>query len=817
MARYSKYGAFDTPIATDGDTGFLRMNNRLRPDQLKPTDVAYSSNGRMDLDGAWQTRKGVEQFGPVLTANTNTLTIPFYLFGAKSSSDVSAFWFGAMSGAFARITLQGGSNLQVGETITISGLTQDIGNVTWDLNGLAIVASVSGSTFGINATIPMGASGDFEWSGGSVTTTYPMPITAISRSSDTVSVTTQYKHSIPTGSVINIDGVTFATVDPNGNRQITSTGNTTFTFTITGATGSESYTGGNVLAGKISATQVTGVYGSCLFSNPNTANDNYIILATNLNAQAVKLSDGTATTIAYPTGVTISSTVSLLQAFDKVFIFRNGEQALEWNGSFSGTPAFTKVIGGDYANPVYFDTSNNTTVADGVATVTETAHGLSVGDRVWVVNQGSGHLIIGGDGYVVATVPNANTFTFFTQTEDDATHRAVFAKRQSDGLGLMHMPGPAWAVHHQRRLWVPYAYTPGGTSGSPTYTDRNILDEVVASDILDSDTYDKIEAQYRITGGTADSVVGVEPFAEDNLLVFMRHSIHLIKGVSGSLLDTSVNLITKEVGCVSRRSIIQIGNQVLFLSDNGVYAAAFGDLYNLRGAGVPLSEPINPLISRINRNYAQNSVAAYYNNRYYIAVPLDSSIKNNTILVYNLLNQGWESIDTINLPAWDIQDLIVGDTGGFSNLYAVGSSGSIHVIDSRNDGFDRLSLYAGVTATTNPIASYVKTRQYTMGTIDRKKFSSYEIHVESSASEASNANISFECENLDSEETLGSIYQLLDNSNLAVGEDASLRGRIGNKRGYGAQLTLTPTVGRPKLRAVNLNAALTNLGVTQAT
>ena len=75
MARYSKYGAIDTPIATDGDTGFLRMNNRLRPDQLKPTDVAYSSNGRMDLDGAWQVRKGIDSFGPTLTSNTESIQL----------------------------------------------------------------------------------------------------------------------------------------------------------------------------------------------------------------------------------------------------------------------------------------------------------------------------------------------------------------------------------------------------------------------------------------------------------------------------------------------------------------------------------------------------------------------------------------------------------------------------------------------------------------------------------------------------------------------------------------------------------------------
>jgi hypothetical protein len=56
---------------------------------------------------------------------------------------------------------------------------------------------------------------------------------------------------------------------------------------------------------------------------------------------------------------------------------------------------------------------------------------------------------------------------------------------------------------------------------------RGILDEVIASDILDTDTYDRIYAQYRFNAGTADFVVGLHSFAEDSLLVFNRNSIHI--------------------------------------------------------------------------------------------------------------------------------------------------------------------------------------------------------------------------------------------------------------------------------------------------
>jgi len=375
------------------------------------------------------------------------------------------------------------------------------------------------------------------------------------------------------------------------------------------------------------------------------------------------------------------------------------------------------------------------------------------------------------------------------------------------------MPSPGFGVYHQNRLWVPYTHDSGNPGAS-----RERTDEIIASDIDDYDTFDQLENQFRITAGVADYVVGVQPFSEDNLLVFNRNSIHIIKGVGGSLVDTSRRLVTAEVGCVARRSILQVGNQVIFLSDNGVYATEFGDLYNLRGAKVPLSEPINNIIQRITSSHIENSVAAYFNNRYYLAVPIDGSTVNNAILIYNFLNQGWESIDVTGdteiQSGWEIQNLLVVDDGGLSKLYTVSPSGSIHILDEIEDGYDLLSLFAGVPASSYPIYEpKVTTRQYTFGQIGRKRFSAYELHIESSASEDSNGSIDIEIENPDFNGQLSTISDL-NSGNLGVGEDASLRGRIGNKRGYAAQITLSPTSGRPKLRAVKLQASVTDPTIT---
>jgi hypothetical protein len=97
---------------------------------------------------------------------------------------------------------------------------------------------------------------------------------------------------------------------------------------------------------------VNAIYGSTGFSNPNNITSQYIVIAANAKAIAINVADGTTTDIAYPAGLAITQSVDMIQAFNKVFIFRNGETALEWNGVLTGTPEFTKVASGTYTQPV---------------------------------------------------------------------------------------------------------------------------------------------------------------------------------------------------------------------------------------------------------------------------------------------------------------------------------------------------------------------------------------------------------------------------------------------------------------------------------
>jgi len=725
MARYNSFGEKDSQFNDEVDIGFSRINARLRPDQLKTGELAVSINGRMDIDGAWQPRKGANAFGPELGDSSEALIVPFYIWTNR----------------------------------TISSAT---------------------------------------------------------RSTTTVTITTSVNHGFTSNTLVGIFGLT-GTVNPNGNRTITVTASNSFTFTIANATGSETYSigGTNYAGAPFISSNINNAYGSCLFSDPSDDNDEYFIIALNAKAIAVNCATGVSTNITYPTGITVTDDVEMIQAFNKVFIFRDGLTALSWNGSFTGTPAFAKVANGTYAASTYFHAVNNTSSTDGITTVSATAHGLSVGRQIYVIDNKNTDLIEGGNGYTIATVPNANTFTFYSGVKDHASDSCVLSVAQSQGIGFVHMPAPPWGVYHQRRIICPYYYTSTGTSGSETITSRNVRDELIFSDVFDSDTYDHIQNQFKVTAGIADYLQYVHPFTDDNAVVLNRNSIHLLSGLSGSLTDITLKEITREAGLVARRSVVTIANQIFFLSDNGVYATAFGDLYNLRGAGLPLSDPIDPIIRQINKAYADKSVAIYHNNRYYIAVPLGTSTYNNAILVYNLLNQGWESVDLIEQEGWDVANFITSGAGGVNRLFAINRFGGINELETRVDDVDNIYTFPGLPSGFFHVESEALTREFTFESPERKKFNSFEIHTESSESNNSDATIDAVSENLDSDFELGTVSGILGEV-LPVGEDASLRGRIGNIRAYGMQLRYTPTAGRPKLRLVKLTASPTFRALTQA-
>ena len=939
MQEYRSYANLDDRILNDGDVGFAGFNNRLRPDQLQGGMLADSQNIRLDRNGEAQVRKGIEVIEAPFGVGGDVLRLPTSAEIGNGSTTMlpttieSATLVGADNQANLIINdpaVEAGHTFAADDVVTVEGLGPSGSSFTVDPNGLKTLVSVTSNAI---------TAGSF-----SIGKIYTIK---------TVGST----NFVAVGASANTVGVTFtATGAGSGSGTVTNT--KTLKYALSGS--DETYTSPIVLPQQLSFTlntnttqavigfkmildqgQVTEVYASSTFSDPNDNASQYILIASNLKVVAKNLLTDATVELAYPFLETIPPQSSMLQTFNKVFIFRKGQVALEWDGSFStitsgsfelgktytitslgnntqanwntvagtsgvtyavgstftaatvgvsgtgtATSAFSKVASGTYTQPVQISSSvkdfsiinsvgslhtsqsfsfgNEVTIIDngptascgltvpseffvqkifssgstvavtGVAvsgtTITVTtgaAHGLSLNQPITFaaldagLNGNNAVLKVNSDtefevevattftaSDVTGTVAPAAGINFIISPDsikDPKTPAEVrasnpfFIKRVSVGLGFTHMPAPEFAVYHQRRLVMPFQFSVDASAN--TYTSRGILDEVIASDILDSDTYDQIFAQYRFNAGEADFTVGLHSFSEDNLMVFNRNSIHLISNTT-SLQSASTKLLTDEVGCVARQTITQVGNQVIFLSDNGVYSTQFFDEYNLRGTETPLSEPINETIKRINRDQRNQAVAVYFDNRYFIAVPLDDDTRNNAILIYNFLNKQWESIDSVDSDDWDIENLIVSGEGSRRGVYAINRLGGIHRLDTRLQGDDLINVSTGGSNETKSIKGIITTRQYTFGNMTRKNWKEFQMHVESSADNASNFDLLAETENPDGNFTLGTLSSFNDGVNLPKAEDVSIRGRIGNRRGHGIQFTVNNTQGRPRIRSL---------------
>jgi hypothetical protein len=515
----------------------------------------------------------------------------------------------------------------------------------------------------------------------------------------------------------------------------------------------------------------------------------------------------------------------------------------------AGTSPIGAAIGQQYyvaSTPITTKTITAVSALTVTVTITSASHGLIIGQEIIVsgLTQASGSDINGTFiitaettntiSYVVAVAPTSvllgtspqltvvNTFTIYANWPNHTPtgHVITFTKLQSSGGGFMHLPGAPWGTYFQRRLFVPYYYDQSGTS-TVTFTDRNIRDEVAISDILDENTYDQIYNQFRISGGTADQVVAMHGFFDDTMIVLNRNSIHSISNTSGNLTDTVVRELTGEVGCLARKTVLMRGNTMYFLSDNGVYGLEFLNDYNLRGMDQPLSKNIQPYIDRINPDKADKAVAVYFDNRYFLAVPLDSvagandAIGNNAVLVYNFLNKGWESIDTYGNNQFIITDYITASGGVRNNLYTVTSNGGLHQMEFAESIQDRLSVSNLSNDIVTPqIAASLTSRGYNFGSLERKRFTDTQIQMQNLAGETGEYSISFAAEDPDFAAAIGTtstfLGGMLTPSTTNEAETATIRCRIGGVRGFTGTLILNRTQGSPKIHSIMVAGSVTN-------
>ena len=374
----------------------------------------------------------------------------------------------------------------------------------------------------------------------------------------------------------------------------------------------------------------------------------------------------------------------------------------------------------------------------------------------------------------------------------------------SPGAGRIQCPNTDYGVFFRNRLIIPQP-------ADSNYT-------VLMSDLLDTDNYYAAESQFRINKGSADFLVGFYPYQEDQLIVFMRNSIHMINNIATTSAANTYE-ITRQHGCVARKSIAQSGPQTFFLSDNGVIVLTPGTdpakglgvaISKVSGETIPMTQQIQDQFDDVNFAHADKSCGITFQNKYYLAVPTGSSTVPNAIFVYDLLSSSWISVDSYPAMsgslAFHVDDWVIcshGSNPTRRRLFACNDTGWYLLEENTIDDSGRKIGSTSESGTT-AIAGKLVTRAYTLGNQNVKRWRRGQLGVNTVASDAFNIKVN----------TLDPDASTTVLSHTASGtEEALLRFGTGRTRGYGAQVEINVTAGCPSFRHVSLDAIADGLNI----
>lgn len=510
------------------------------------------------------------------------------------------------------------------------------------------------------------------------------------------------------------------------------------------------------------------------------------------------LGGGTGTTVGpfvWPTGRVTNEPVSMCQAGGEVFVFR----------------------GRDTATPVTISSLTHTTTPTSIVTAVSVGpHGFVTGDEVTITGSGGSNY----NGNFVITVTSPTTFTYVPVANPTGTQSGVLATKSKplikwDGVnysnagvsvvpqttttGASANPPPGdFGLYHQGRLMIDYK-----------------KDRIALSDIYDTTAYDLTLNNFRVNTGANDEITSFLPWIQDGFLVLQKRSIYLGYMDNSSLVpgtppgvNSYVRLLSDQIGCLAKDSAVLAGQNVYFLSQRGVHVMSPQLELTLIGNTLPMSAPIADIIESINWDYAEKAVGMFHDNRYWLAIPTGAATRNNKLIVFNILNESWESVDTFP-NGFYVDHMAILPYGSQRRLHLITKEGGIFVHEELTAGDNIYSNSAlpilpvdlpfdlvPAQLSTVPVVGIARTRAYSMSSLEAKKFSKVSLKTGGAGTMTVVANT----QDPDVTETLGSFT-------LTTETDTN-RIRVASK-GQCIDFSISMTGVQPEVRAVAV-AALPN-------
>jgi len=276
------------------------------------------------------------------------------------------------------------------------------------------------------------------------------------------------------------------------------------------------------------------------------------------------------------------------------------------------------------------------------------------------------------------------------------------------------LPAPTSPLTATPALWNGEPFQSRILLYNARYSNKPWSYQFIQTDILDYSGYDDVLGVFYINAGESDWITRIWPYFQQSVVVFKRHSIHMAQDFAGADATLmSQRQISKRIGLCATDCVTEWGGDLVFLSEPGGIYRLIQPQENLIAVdALPVSEPIQPVIDRINWAQAELWACAEALREYaYFAVPLDGAVGgNNAVLVLNLTNGLWESApDRWSDLTFRINALHVTNYEGGRAVFGLDYLHQKIYALYQQEGFDMINN------DLQPISDIVETRGYTCG------------------------------------------------------------------------------------------------------
>jgi hypothetical protein len=147
-------------------------------------------------------------------------------------------------------------------------------------------------------------------------------------------------------------------------------------------------------------------------------------------------------------------------------------------------------------------------------------------------------------------------------------------------------------------------------------------------------------------GEDGDPIRCIKKWQKYYIIVGKLQSIYMVNANPqyGAVVAFPVMEVHASIGCVAKRTMCQLGQDMFFLSRNGVMKVTPQEATDTNVlVPLPVSQPIQDVINNIRWAFADSSCAVSYNNHYILSVPVNSN-DPDTVLVFSYVTNSWAGI-----------------------------------------------------------------------------------------------------------------------------------------------------------------------------